>query len=156
MASIPSNVMANPPQWLQNVCRGIQIQLDQRYANDKAIYIGAVNNWIVANVQNRDTNKPITPFTTAKPVHMIAYVAQGDSPVNALGHVEQYADDTPDPTLPEAVLPAPMKSAPSLRLQGFLPALVAEGGGTSGPSNADIWNALQSIVAALKAVGIPV
>ena len=156
--SAPEDQLQNPPQWLANAVRGIQGQLDNQYATAKAVYAGAVQNWISQNVQNRDTGKALTSFTAAKPVHWLAYAAAGDSAANALGQVKQYADLQVDSSLPEPVLPAPLKAAPSLGGIGqMMTALVNEGGagaggaggGASSDTLAQILTALSQITATL-------
>jgi hypothetical protein len=97
--------MATTADWLQGVIHTMQDKADAKYRDDLNVYNQACNDWIAANVANRDNGLPLTQFTKPAPARVIFGV-------DGNGNVTQTSVTDSSEKLP--VLPADtLKTAPT-------------------------------------------
>ena len=62
--------MAFIPEWLQGVIDTMQKRANEKYEDDLNVYRQASQDWITANVINRDNGLPIARFTRPAPARV--------------------------------------------------------------------------------------
>jgi hypothetical protein len=96
--------MATTADWLQGVIQTMQDKADTKYLDDVNIYNQACNDWIAANVANRDNGLPLTQFTKPAPARVV-FGVDGD------GNITQTSVTDSSVKLP--VLPAETRKTAS-------------------------------------------
>jgi hypothetical protein len=74
--------MATVADWLQGVINTMQEKADAKYQDDLNSYSQAADDWVAANVANRDNGLPLTQFTKAVPARVLFAVDNS-------GHITQ-------------------------------------------------------------------
>jgi hypothetical protein len=105
--------MATIAEWLQGVIDTMQEKANAKYQDDLSIYRQACEDWITANVANRDTGLPLTQFTRTAPARVVFGV-------DDKGNITQTS--VADPGVKAPVLPAKAAVAPAVTFTTGAPA----------------------------------
>lgn len=93
------------PEWLQGVIHTMQERADAKYAEELKNYNSAAQDWITANVINRDNGLAVTQFTRPVPARVVFSTDEN-------GNLTQISET--DPKIVPPVLPPPVpKQAPT-------------------------------------------